>query len=57
MAVYGNGAADPILTASDATLGEGFIGFGAFDDTGAVRNVKIWAPSSTPASADFFASK
>jgi len=57
MAVYGNGAAEPMLTATDTTLGEGYIGFGAFDDTGRVRNVKIWAPSATLQSAGFFTAK
>ena len=57
MAVYGNGEAEPMLTATDTTLGEGYIGFGAFDDTGRVRNVKIWAPSATLQDASFFAAK
>jgi hypothetical protein len=57
MAVYGNDDAEPMLTANDSALGEGYIGFGAFDDTGRVRNVKIWAPSSTAQPADFFTAK
>jgi hypothetical protein len=57
MAVYANGGAEPELTATDTTLGQGYIGFGAFDDTGQVRNVKIWAPGATPQTADFFSAK
>ncbi len=36
----------PIMVAEDKTFGEGLVGFGSFDDTGKVANVKIWGPSS-----------
>jgi hypothetical protein len=49
MAVYADGGAMPILTASDTRLGSGYVGFGSFDDKGRVRNVKLWAPSAEKA--------
>lgn len=57
MAVYGEGSAQPILTASDTRLGAGYIGIGSFDDKGRVRNVKLWAPSSDKTPATFFTAK
>jgi hypothetical protein len=45
---------DPILTASDKRFIEGYVGFGSFDNTGQVRNVKVWAATSTPGAPDFF---
>ena len=36
----------PIMTAEDANFGSGWVGFGSFDDTGKVDNVRIWAPST-----------
>ena len=38
----------PIMTAEDKSFGAGFLGFGSFDDSGRVANVKIWAPESHP---------
>jgi hypothetical protein len=57
MAVYADGGATPILSASDARLGKGYVGFGSFDDKGRVRNVKVWAPSADQAPAAFFTAK
>jgi hypothetical protein len=47
--------ATPILTANNKTFTEGYVGFGSFDNSGQVRNVKVWAASSTPGAPDFFA--
>jgi len=33
----------PIMTAEDKTFGAGAIGFGSFDDTGKIANIKVWA--------------
>jgi len=44
-----------LLTASDKTFGGGYVGFGSFDNTGRVRNVKVWAAASTPGNPEFFA--
>ncbi len=47
--------ATPILTASDKTFTDGYVGFGSFDNSGQVRNVKVWAATSTAGAPDFFA--
>ncbi len=35
----------PIMTANDKTFQSGYIGFGSFDDTGMVDNIRIWGRS------------
>jgi len=35
----------PIMTGEDKTFGAGAIGFGSFDDTGKVANIRVWAKS------------
>lgn len=35
----------PIMLAEDRSFTEGQIGFGSFDDTGMVDNIRIWGPS------------
>ncbi|HEX2874076.1 MAG TPA: hypothetical protein VHP33_22630, partial [Polyangiaceae bacterium] len=44
-----------ILTANDKTFTDGYVGFGSFDNSGQVRNVKVWAATSAPGAPDFFA--
>ncbi len=34
----------PVMEAKDTTFGVGGIGFGSFDDTGKVKNIRIWTP-------------
>lgn len=46
--VYFDDMTLPIMTARDKTFGAGFIGFGSFDDTGKVDNIKIWGPEPGP---------
>ncbi len=43
--VYFDDMTIPIMVAEDKTFGDGFIGFGSFDDTGKVDNIRIWGPS------------
>jgi hypothetical protein len=43
--VYFEDMEKPIMVAEDKTFGVGWLGFGSFDDTGKIRNVKIWGPS------------
>lgn len=43
--VYFDNMDHPIMEAKNTTFGAGNIGFGSFDDTGKVRNIKIWTPS------------
>ena len=42
--VYFDDMTIPIMVAEDKNFGPGFIGFGSFDDTGKVDNIKIWGP-------------
>ena len=35
----------PIMTGEEKTFDKGFIGFGSFDDTGKVTNIKVWGKS------------
>jgi len=37
----------PIMTAEDKTFGAGWIGFGSFDDTGKVANIRVWGKEAT----------
>jgi hypothetical protein len=44
----------PIMVAHDKTFASGYVGFGSFDDTGKVDNIRIWAPSVQTKPAEFF---
>jgi hypothetical protein len=46
-----------IQEASDKSFGVGYIGFGSFDDSGKVDNIRIWSPEAVAARADFFQKK
>ncbi|MAF64792.1 MAG: hypothetical protein CMJ84_03920 [Planctomycetes bacterium] len=49
--VFFDDSEEPTITASDASLSWGRVGFGSFDDTGRVGRVRIWAPEErAPAS-------
>ena len=52
--VYFDDLAKPIMVAEDKTFGAGCIGFGSFDDTGKVDNVRIWGPSVESRRTEFF---
>lgn len=52
--VFFDDLAHPIMTAEDKTFGAGWIGFGSFDDTGKVDNVRIWAPAAPEKKAATF---
>lgn len=41
IAVYMDGARDPLMTATDHTFSSGRIGFGSFDATGRLRNLRV----------------
>jgi hypothetical protein len=49
--VYFDDMTIPIMTAEDKTFGAGWIGFGSFDDTGKVDNIRIWGPGLEDAKA------
>jgi hypothetical protein len=44
----------PIAVAEDKTFANGYVGFGSFDDTGMVDNIRVWAPTVTEKPASFF---
>lgn len=44
----------PIMIADEVPFEWGFVGFGSFDDTGYVDNIKIWAPESRASEQSFF---
>ncbi len=44
--VYFDDMDKPVMAAKDKTFTKGYIGFGSFDDSGMVDNVKIWAPKA-----------
>ena len=52
--VYFDDLTKPIMVAEDKTFGAGCIGFGSFDDTGKVDNIRIWGPSVETRRTGFF---
>lgn len=44
----------PMMSAENQVLGPGWVGFGSFDDTGKVSNIRIWGPNSEPKTAPPF---
>lgn len=44
----------PIMVGEEKTFGAGYVGFGSFDDTGKISNVRIWAPKVETAATPFF---
>jgi hypothetical protein len=40
--------------AKDTTFGEGYIGFGSFDDSGKIDNIRIWAPGKEDKEMEYF---
>jgi len=47
----------PIMEANDKTFPTGLIGFGSFDDSGRVDNVRIWGPKVVKKKSKFFGRK
>lgn len=45
IAVYFDAMDKPIMTATNTTFQQGWIGIGSFDDTGKADNLRIWAPN------------
>lgn len=53
--VFFDDLTQPIMEVEDKTFGAGWIGFGSFDDTGKVDNVRIWSPTEPERKvAEFF---
>jgi hypothetical protein len=55
--VYFDDMTAPLMEAKDTTFGAGMLGFGSFDDTGMVDNVKIWSPKAGKTETSFFKKK
>jgi hypothetical protein len=55
--VYVDQMDTPIMRAHDKTHGWGYIGFGSFDDTGRVTNIRIYAASAKAERPGFFRGK
>jgi hypothetical protein len=52
--VYFDDMTKPIMVAEDKNFGPGYVGFGSFDDTGKVDNIRIWGPSVEAKPTAFF---
>jgi hypothetical protein len=52
--VYFDDFTKPIMIAEDKSFQSGHIGFGSFDDTGMIDNIRIWAPSVEAKKLEFF---
>jgi hypothetical protein len=52
--VYFDDLATPIMIAQDKTFARGYVGFGSFDDTGMVDNVRVWGPDVETKRGEFF---
>jgi hypothetical protein len=52
--VFFDDMAKPIMLAEDKTFDWGYIGFGSFDDTGMIDNIRIWGPSVETRKLEFF---
>jgi hypothetical protein len=52
--VFFNDMEKPIMVAQDQTHGAGQIGFGSFDDTGKITNIRIWGTEIKEAEAPVF---
>jgi hypothetical protein len=46
----------PIMVAHNKTFKSGYVGFGSFDDTGKIDNIRIWGPAVNIKKAPFFSS-
>jgi hypothetical protein len=52
--VYFDDLSKPIMVAEDKTFDLGYLGFGSFDDTGKVGNIKVWAPKMEKRKTGFY---
>ena len=52
--VYFDDMSKPIMVAEDTNFKSGYVGFGSFDDTGMVDDIKIWGPSVETKKTEFY---
>jgi hypothetical protein len=57
IAIYVDNMDEPIMTTNDKTYTMGFVGFGSFDDTGRVTNIKLWSNNVEQGKASFYKKK
>lgn len=43
--VFFNDMRKPVMIAQDLSFGAGYVGFGSFDDTGMIDNIRVWGPA------------
>lgn len=55
--IYFDDMKTPIMLAKDTTFKLGHIGFGTFDDSGCVKNIRIWGPNMVKKETPFFKPK
>ena len=55
--VYFDDLAKPIMVATDKNFGSGHIGFGSFDDTGMIDNLRIWGSAAEKKTVGSFPAK
>lgn len=52
--VFFDDMSKPIMVAEDKSFGAGWVGFGSFDDTGRIANIRVWGAESTKEKASEF---
>ncbi len=52
--IYFDDMDTPIMQTTDTHFDYGYIGFGSFDDTGRIDNIRIWGPNQDAAASGFF---
>jgi len=55
--MYFDNMEEPLMEARDKTFGSGFVGFGSFDDSGKIDNIRIWSPGQESSATGFFSRK
>jgi hypothetical protein len=55
--VYFDDMETPVMVANDRTFPGGYVGFGSFDDSGKIDNIRIWAKESRKKKSDIFMKK
>ena len=55
--VYFDDLDAPVMIASDKTFQSGLIGFGSFDDSGKIDNIKIWSADASKTDLELFSKK
>lgn len=53
--IFFDDMAQPIMSGNDKTFGSGAIGFGSFDDTGKITNIKVWSTAAETRKTEPFA--